>query len=67
MEAIGAPRPDVLEKLRAEIDAELEGAYVLERFLGDGSFATVWLARPRGSEERVALKRCPAGSKNQRT
>ncbi len=35
---------------------ELAGRYILESALGEGGFGSVWLARIKGSEERVAIK-----------
>lgn len=36
--------------------SELAGRYILESPLGEGGFGSVWLARIKGTEERIALK-----------
>jgi serine/threonine-protein kinase len=41
---------------RVELERELDGRYVLERELGHGGMATVWLARDLKHERPVALK-----------
>ena len=42
--------------MRDRLDAELSDRYVIERELGRGGMATVWLARDRRHERAVAIK-----------
>src|ERR671933_1249522 len=51
-----ASTPPFLSDLRAQLEAGLAGRYVIERELGRGGMATVYLARDLRHERPVALK-----------
>jgi eukaryotic-like serine/threonine-protein kinase len=42
--------------VRDQLEAELGDRYVIERALGQGGMATVWLARARRDDRLVAIK-----------
>ena len=53
---LARPLPDEMPELLAKLQASLAGRYVIERELGRGGMATVYLARDLQHERPVALK-----------
>ena len=50
------PRDRIVDEAAARLNAALEGRYSIERELGEGGMANVFLARDPRHERQVALK-----------